>query len=338
MAGAPATATPLDLDAVAAGWQRALDAAQRALGAAGRSLPSQELERRRQELTLERRDAGTMLLRLGKTARVAQTPWLSPVPVSVGMLGLPEGVEACIFDLDGVLTDSGRLHAAAWAEVFDSLLLRLSEQTGRHFIPFDRVGDYGAYIDGRPRLEGIHTFLESRGIHLPEGRPQDAASAETAYGLARHKSDALARAMHRRSAIALEGARRYLEAAGHAAVGRAVISASASTLLMLEQSGLATVVDARIDAEAILLEGLRSRPAPDLLHAACRLLAVDPGAAVALTHSPDGVAGGHAAGLAVIGVAEPPVAELLAGYGAERVVPSLLHLLDPRLRSIELRR
>jgi beta-phosphoglucomutase-like phosphatase (HAD superfamily) len=326
---AVAPTPPLSLDAVAADWQRALDAAQRALGAAGHSLPSGELEQRRAALVLERRDAAAQLVQLGRAARVALVPWLSPVPVSVGMLGLGENVKACVFDLDGVLTDSGVLHAAAWAEVFDSLLLRLSEQTGRHFVPFDRVGDYRAYIDGRPRREGIHAFLASRGIHLPEGRADDSAAAETANGLARHKGEALELALSRRSALALEGARRYLEAAGHAGLGRAVVSASASTLAILEQSGLATLVDVRIDAETIRVEGLRSRPAPDVLLTACRLLAVEPSDVVACTCTPDGVVGARAAGLAVVGVGD----ESLRWYGAERVAPSLLDLLDSRLRT-----
>ena len=96
-----------------------------------------------------------------------QLPWLSPVPVSKQMIGLPPSVQACLFDLDGVLTDSAQLHAAAWAQVLDELLLRLTASAGWHFIPFDRNGDYRTYIDGRSRLEGVHGFLESRGSVCP---------------------------------------------------------------------------------------------------------------------------------------------------------------------------
>jgi HAD superfamily hydrolase (TIGR01509 family) len=237
------------------------------------------------------------------------------------MLGVPEGVSACLFDLDGVLTDSGVLHARAWAEVFDEFLLRSSETTGWHFIPFDRQVDYRDYIDGRSRLEGAEAFLASRGMQLPDA----------ARDLAARKGAALERALHQRGVAALPGARRYLEAAGHAGLGRAVVSASSSTLPMLELAGLTSVVEERVDADVIRTEHLRSRPAPDLLLDACRRLGARPEDAVTLTHSAAGVAAGHAAGLTVIGVGSGTDAELLHGFGAEQVVPSLRSLLDPRL-------
>jgi HAD superfamily hydrolase (TIGR01509 family) len=324
----------LELDTVAAGWQVALDAAEHALGSSGRSLRADDLVRHRVGLVQERRQTAALLAQLAHAAGVRPDPWLSPTPLSVTMLGLPVGVRACVFDLDGVLSDSAVLHASAWAEVFDGVLLRLSEETGWQFIPFDRDADYRAYIDGRPRLEGIHLFLSSRGIRLPEGRPDDPADAETAYGLARHKSEALARGMHANGVSALKGARRYLEAVGHAGLGCAVVSGSANTLPMLELAGLATLVDARVDADLIGAEGLRSRPAPDVLLAACRLLDVRPEEAVSFTHSPDGVAAGHAAGLRVIGVGDEATRELLQGFGAERAVSSLGALLDRRLAAL----
>ena len=322
---------PLELDTLAAGWQRALDAAERALDAAFAALPPPELERRRRELAQERVEIAALLARVARAARVRTEPWLSPVPVSTGMLGLAPTVKACMFDLDGVLTDSGALHALAWTEVFDEFLLRLSGKSGRHFVPFDRDADYRAYIDGRPRLEGVHAFLDSRGIHLPEGRPGDAAGDDTAYGLARRKSEALERGLSRRGVTALPGARRFLDAAGRAGCRIAVVSASTSTLPMLERAGLAALVGERLDAGVIRAESLRSRPSPDLLLAACRRLGVRPEEAVTFTHSPAGVAAGHAAGVAVVGVGDRSLGELLRGFGAERVVPSLGTLLDPRL-------
>jgi beta-phosphoglucomutase-like phosphatase (HAD superfamily) len=130
---------------------------------------------------------------------------------------------------------------------------------------------------------------------------------------------------------ALAGARRYLEATGHAGLGRAVVSASTSTLPMLELANLASLVEERVDAENIRSEGLRSRPAPDLLVVACRRLGVQPEEAVTFTHSAAGVAAGHAAGLGVIGVGNREQRELLHGFGAEEVVPSLSVLLDHQL-------
>jgi HAD superfamily hydrolase (TIGR01509 family) len=322
---------PPELQTITAQWQRALDAAERALAAARDSLPDRDLARRRRELLQEREVTAEALARLAHIAGVEPVPWLSPLPVSRKMLGLPAGAGACLFDLDGVLTDSAVLHALAWAEVFDEFLLRLAGKTGWHFIPFDRDADYRAYIDGRPRLEGIHAFLDSRGIRLPEGRPDEPAQADTAHGLARRKGEALGRGLHRRGVTALAGARRYLEAAGHAGLGRVVVSASTSTLPMLELAGLATLVEQRVDAEVIRAERLRSRPAPDLLLLACRRLDVRPEEGVTFTHSAAGVAAGRAAGLAVIGVGEGTQGELLQCAGAERIVPSLGVLLDPRL-------
>ena len=320
-------AEPQELDTVTARWQLALDAAGRALDAAGDLLPASELARRRNELARERRQAAELLGRLARVTGVQPEPWLSPVPLSTTMLGLPAAVRACLFDLEGVLTDSALLHAMAWGEVFDDFLVRLADKTGWQFIPFDRDADYRAYLDGRPRLEGVHAFLDSRGIRLPEGRPDDPEGADTAGGLARRKGEALARGLRQRGVTALAGARRYLEVAGQAGLARAVVSASASTLPMLELAGLATLVEEHVDANVIRAEGLRARPAPDLLLVACRRLGVRPEDAVTFTHSAAGVAAGLAAGLVVIGVGDGAEEELLRGFGAERVVPSVSTLL-----------
>ena len=324
------SAFPPDLDRVGSGWQQALDAAERALGAADTSLPRPSLAQRRKALALERRQTAAMLSRLAHATGSLPEPWLSPVPVTTEMLGLPRHVRACLFDLDGVLTDSTVVHASAWGVVFDDFLQRLNEKTGWHFIPFTNK-DYRAYMDGRPRLQGIHAFLSSRGIGLPDGRPDDAADADTACGLARHKGEALARGLRQRGVNALPGSRRFLVAAGHARVMRSVISASTNTLSMLELAGLSRLVDDCLDADTIRVEQLRSRPAPDLLLAACARLDVRPEEAVTLTHSEAGVTAGHAAGLTVIGVAGGDQAERLE-RAADPVVPSLNALLDPRLR------
>jgi beta-phosphoglucomutase-like phosphatase (HAD superfamily) len=247
------------------------------------------------------------------------------------MLGLDETVEACLFDLDGVLTNSAALHAWAWSVVFDELLLRSSVETGWHFIPFAPVTDYRAFIDGRPRLEGVHAFLDSRGIRLPEGRVDDPPDARTACGLARRKGDLVVQGLRRRGVTAFPGVRRYLEAAGRAGLKRAVVSASANARPMLELAGLAPLVEVQADADLIRSEGARTAPAPDLLLAACRRLEVAPESSVALTHSAAGVAAGRTAGMIVVGVGEGAQADLLRGVGADRVVASLAELLDPRL-------
>jgi HAD superfamily hydrolase (TIGR01509 family) len=320
----------LELDTASSHWQLALDAAEGTFSAADGLLPVPELVRRRRELARERQEIGTELARLARVIGIQAVPWLSPVPVNMKMLGLPATVRACLFDLDGVLTDSARLHAWAWGEVFDDFLMRLTEKTGWHFIPFDRDADYRVFIDGRTRLEGIHAFLDSRGIRLADERVDDPDRGDTAGRLAKRKGEVLARGLRQRDVTALSGARRYLEAAGHAGLKRAVVSASTNALPMLELANLATLLEQCVDGDVIRAERLRSRPAPDLLLVACRRLGVRPEEAVTFTHSAAGVAAGHAAGLSVIGVGDAAQRELLEGFGAERVVSSLSVLLDLR--------
>jgi beta-phosphoglucomutase-like phosphatase (HAD superfamily) len=246
-------------------------------------------------------------------------PWLSPVPIRKAMLGLSPSIELCLFDLDGVLTDSDHLHADAWGTVLDDLLLRLSEQTGWQFVPFDRDTDYRTYIDGRSRLDGIHAFLESRGIHLPEGGEKDRPDARTVWGLANRKGNTVARALQSRGVRALGAARRYLQAAGRAGLCRGVMSASAYTLPMLELAGLAPLSDLWIDA---------APPSPDALLDACRRAGSAPERTVAFTHRPAGVTAGRSAGMRVIGIGEGHDADLLRWLRADDVVPSLAVLLD----------
>jgi HAD superfamily hydrolase (TIGR01509 family) len=309
------SAQATDLESVTNHWQRALDADFRALNAVDGIVPRTVVGPRLYSLAHERHDTELLLSRLARTTGALH-------------------VEACIFDLDGVLTDSGLLHALAWAETFDPFLLQFAEKAGWLFIPFDRGHDYREYLDGRPRLQGVNAFLVSRGIRLPVGRPEDTATTETACGLARRKSELLSRALHARGVAVLGGARRYLEAAGRAGLGRAVVSASTRTLPMMELAGLDALVEVRVDAETILSGGLRPRPAPDLLLAACERLQVDPHAAVTFTHSAAGIAAGDAAGLTVVGVGRNAEAELLRLYGANSVVGSLGELLDRRLVSL----
>src|SRR5919201_1442980 len=105
------------------------------------------------------------------------------------MLGLPDGVNTCLFDLDGVLTKTAKVHAAAWKQMFDEYLKQRAERTGEDFVPFDAREDYDEYVDGKPRYEGVPSFLASRGIELPRGDPRDPPDAETVDGLGNRKND-----------------------------------------------------------------------------------------------------------------------------------------------------
>ena len=321
----------VDLDELTVRWQWALDAGGRALEAATAELQPARLGRHRSLLQQERAEAAGLLTRVAATEHTGLRPWLAPVPVTPHHLGLPPGTEACLFDLDGVLTDSNVLHALAWAHVLDDVLLRVAQETGRQFVPFDLSEDYRTHLDGRPRLEGIHSFLASRGLRVPEGHPDDPPDAWTAHGVATHKGETLERLIHRRGVSGLPGARAYLLCAAFAHLRRGVVSASTTTLPMLELAQLATLVETRVDAEVMAAEGLRSRPAPDLLLAACERLQVAPERTVTLTHSAAGIAAARVAGLTAIGVASGEQAALLEGLGAGPVVTSLGALLDPQL-------
>jgi HAD superfamily hydrolase (TIGR01509 family) len=290
-----------DLESAACRWQLSLDASDSALSTAGPSLPAAEVSTRRRTLIEERQETARFITRVAKETGVRPVPWISSMRVTPKMLGLEPTSVACLFDLDGVLTDSAVFHATAWREVFDDFLGAVGERMDRRVMPFT-VDDYRAYMEGRPRLEGVKTFLNSRGISLPEGNGDDPATTDTVHGLARRKAEALHRGLGRRGVSALPNARRYLESAGRAGLDRAVVSASTSTLAMLENASLARLLEARVDADVIHSDRLRSRPAPDTLLSACAQLDAQPHDTAMLTHSGTGVAAGRAAGMTVIGV------------------------------------
>src|SRR5262249_15122281 len=148
----------------------------RALEANAGTLPPTELNERRHSLADDRREISVILTRLSAALGVDPKPWLPARPVTPRMLGLHSEARACILDLDGVLTDSDALHAAAWAETLDPLLHSLAHSTPWAIAPFDRETDYVLYFDGRTRLEGIRLFLESRGLHLPDSDVQEIAA------------------------------------------------------------------------------------------------------------------------------------------------------------------
>ena len=128
------------------------------------------------------------------------------------MLGLPDGITACLFDLDGVLTQTAKVHAAAWKQMFDEYLKARAEREGEKFVPFDKAGDYDEYVDGKPRLEGTASFLESRGIELPQGAEDDQPGAQTLWGLSNKKNDLIQQVIQRDGVQPYEGSVRYVKA------------------------------------------------------------------------------------------------------------------------------
>ncbi|MBC3191968.1 beta-phosphoglucomutase family hydrolase [Pseudonocardia sp. C8] len=241
------------------------------------------------------------------------------------MLGLPDGTRACLFDLDGVLTDTASVHAAAWKQMFDEYL---RARYGDDVRPFDVTADYGAHVDGKPRLEGTRSFLASRGIDLPEGDPGDGPDAETLWGLSTRKND-LVQVKIGEGVDVYPGSRRYLEAVKDAGIATAVVSSSANAEQILRVTGLETFIDHRVDGATARERGLPGKPAPDTFLAAAADLGVDRSAAVVFEDALAGVEAGRAGGFgAVVGVDRLDQADALRERGADVVVTDLADLLE----------
>lgn len=245
------------------------------------------------------------------------------------MLGLPDGTRACLFDLDGVLTDTASVHAAAWKQMFDDFLAARAERDGTEFVPFDVKGDYGPYVDGKPRLDGTREFLCSRGVGLPEGGPGDAPDAATIHALSTRKN---ALVQEKISTVGVEvypGSVRYLKAVRAAGLATAVVSSSANAEQVLDVAGLARYIDHRVDGVSATQRGLPGKPAPDTFLAAAADLGVDRAHAVVFEDALAGVASGRAGGFGfVVGVDRLGHADKLREQGADVVVTDLADLLD----------
>jgi HAD superfamily hydrolase (TIGR01509 family) len=330
----PVNLEPANLETAGAMWWSALDAADSALRAAGRSLTAQERRELGARLSSER--ALTVKL-LDDVARVQRqrtrfSHLLVPRSNLRRVLGLPATVNACVFNLDGVLIGSAALHEAAWAETFDPFILARIERTHGRFAPFNPRTDYPHHIHGKPRLDGVRAFLASRGISLPEGRAGDPPGAETVHGLANRKHEALLRRIEAQGVRAFDGSRRYLQTARDAGVHRAVVSASANTGMILERAGLSGLIEATVDGNTIAAEHLRSKPAPDTLLAACARLGVEPQHAAAFETTLAGVAAARAGDFKlVIAVDQAGNTDRLRERGADLVIPGLAELFERNL-------
>jgi beta-phosphoglucomutase family hydrolase len=245
------------------------------------------------------------------------------------MLGLPEGVRACLFDLDGVLTQTAKVHAAAWKEMFDGFLRERAARAGGGFLPFDPVADYDEYVDGMPRYDGVRSFLAARDIDLPEGEENDPASAETVHGLGNRKNEIVLRLIREQGVEAYEGSVRYVRAASEAGLRRAVVSSSSNCRDVLVAAGIEDLFEQRIDGVVAERDHLKGKPAPDTFLAAARALGVAPGQAAVFEDALAGVAAGRAGGFAcVVGVDRVGQADELRAHGADVVVSDLAELLD----------
>jgi beta-phosphoglucomutase family hydrolase len=240
-------------------------------------------------------------------------------------------VRGCLFDLDGVLTQTAKVHDAAWKEMFDAYLRERAQRTGEPFVPFDPVKDYDEYVDGKPRPDGVRSFLESRGITLPVGQDDDPPSAETVYGLGNRKNEILLRRIRQDGVEAYPGSVTFVRAVKDAGMPRAVVSSSANCRDVLIAAGIEDLFDVRIDGLVAKQQHLRGKPAPDTFLAGARALGLKPTAGAVFEDALAGVAAGRAGGFGfVVGVDRVGQAQELREHGADIVVTDLSELMEHR--------
>jgi beta-phosphoglucomutase family hydrolase len=245
------------------------------------------------------------------------------------VLGLPDQVRACLFDLDGVLTKTATVHAAAWKQMFDDYLRQRAQRTEEPFVAFDTDSDYGEYVDGKPRYDGVRAFLASRGIELPEGEEDDPLTAETVRGLGNRKNELVLKMIREDGVEAYPGSVRYLEAVRDAGLKRAVVSSSTNCRDVLVAAGIEQLFEARIDGVVAEREHLKGKPAPDTYLAGARALGAGPEEAAVFEDALAGVEAGRAGKFAcVVGVDRVDHADALREHGATIVVEDLAELLD----------
>ncbi|MGI8614518.1 MAG: HAD family hydrolase [Nocardioidaceae bacterium] len=243
------------------------------------------------------------------------------------MLGLPDTIRACLFDLDGVLTQTAKVHQAAWKQTFDELL---RTRDGEDFTPFS-AADYNEYVDGKPRLDGVRDFLGSRDIELDEGDADDGPDADTVAGVGNRKNVLLLEQIDEHGVDAYEGSLRYARAVRDAGLLAAVVTASANGEQVIAAAGFADLVTARIDGVVAAEDNLRGKPAPDSFLAGARALGVAPSEAAVFEDALAGVAAGRAGNFGfVVGVDRVGQADALRERGADLVVADLDELLDRR--------
>lgn len=238
-------------------------------------------------------------------------------------MGLPDSIKALLFDLDGVLTGTAELHKRAWKRTFDGFLAGREGQE-----PFTEQ-DYLAYVDGRPRADGVRTFLASRGIHLPEGDPDDPPAAETVNGVGNRKNELLLSVIENEGVRPYPGSRRYVEAAQAAGLKIGVVTSSANGAAVLDAADLSKYVQARVDGLTIVSQGLRGKPAPDSFLAGAKALGISPAEAAVFEDALSGVQAGRDGKFGfVVGVDRANQADALRAHGADIVVTDLAQLLE----------
>lgn len=240
-----------------------------------------------------------------------------------------ERFDAALFDLDGVLTDTARVHAAAWKRLFDDFLRERADSGGDPFREFDIERDYLVYVDGKPRFDGVRSFLASREIELPEGDEGDPAERPSVYGLGLRKDGFVKEVMNRDGVAAYPTSAALVRRLREQGFKTAVVSSSHNCAAALESAGISDLFDTRVDGVVTDEMGLPGKPAPDAFLEAARQLGIEPERAIVVEDAISGVAAGRAGGFGlVIGVARKGDASELARHGADYVVADLGELLD----------
>lgn len=243
-------------------------------------------------------------------------------------LGLRTDIRVCLFDMDGVLTRTATVHATAWKRTFDALLRKRATRDSQPFELFDDVRDYERYVDGKPRADGVRSFLTSRGIDLPEGSAEDPITAETVQGVGNAKNEAFNELLRADGVKRYEGSVRYVKAARAAGLRTAVVTSSANCDAVLAAADMADLFDATFDGNDLNEQKLLGKPAPDSYLAAAHMLDAEAAQAAVFDDAQAGVQAGRAGGFGqVVGVDRLGQAEALFAHGADIVVHDLDQLL-----------
>jgi beta-phosphoglucomutase family hydrolase len=237
--------------------------------------------------------------------------------------------DGALFDLDGVITNTAKLHAACWKQMFDEYLQKRATERGEAFRPFDLATDYRLYLDGKPRFDGVRDFLASRGIRLPEGDSDDLPQAETVRGLGNRKNELVSNAIERVGVEAYDGSVRFIDQLRSDGLKVALVTSSENCTAVLKAAKLESLFDVRVDGHMVETQNLAGKPAPDTFLMAAKLLGIEPRRAVVVEDAISGVQAGSSGkfGL-VIGVARKGNAEELKQHGAHLVVNDLSELVD----------
>jgi alpha,alpha-trehalase len=238
-----------------------------------------------------------------------------------------DGIDAVIFDMDGVITDTASVYATTWKQLFDEYLKERSKHHSEPFHPFEIDPEYYRYVDGKPRYEGVKSFLESRGITLPYGSPDDNISRETVYGLGNRKNQYFLTHLKQEGAQPYQSSVEFARKLKANHVKIAVISASRNSSAVLEAAGIRELFDVKVDGVDSIELGLKGKPEPDILLEAAKRLGVEPERAAIIEDALAGVEAGRKGNFKlVVGVDRAGHSESLERHGADAVVPDLSRL------------